>query len=93
MTPKHLLRKSVGPARYADKQIDVNDTTDVKAVIDNALGIIKHQVNTLSARAHNNGLLDNEIAIKNYQYLNIDNDAYKEKNSIEFLAPKSLKGK
>ena len=40
-----------------------------------------------------NGLLDNEIAIKNYQYLNIDNDAYKEKNSIEFLAPKSLKGK
>ncbi len=60
MTPKHLLRKSVGPARYADKQIVVNDTTDVKAVIDKALGIIKHQVNTLSARAHNNGLLDND---------------------------------
>lgn len=60
--PKHILRPKtpLAPPRHSGRIISVQKETTVSDVIDNALGIIKQQVDTLSAKSRLGGSLQDQ---------------------------------
>ena len=64
--PKHILRPKtpLAPPRHSGRIISVQKETTVNDVIDNALGIIKQQVDTLAAKSRLGGSLM-DVDVKN----------------------------
>lgn len=60
--PKHLLRPKtpLAPPRHAGRIISVQSESNVNDVINNALGIIKQQVDTLGAKSRMGGSLQDQ---------------------------------